>query len=118
MEATLFQEKQAQVLLKQAEQALKISKQQYQKAQIVAGRSAEVATWQAALDILQQIPPETLAGRIAQTKLVAYTRDYEQVASFAAGSARSGTLIEAAQEFAQAATQMEQKPPHADAKWN
>jgi len=118
MEATLFQEKQAQVLLKQAEQALQTSKQQYQQAQTVAERSAEVAAWQAALDILQQIPSETLAGRIAQTKLVAYTRDYEQVASFAAGSARSGTLIEAAQEFAQAATQMEQKPPHAAAKWN
>jgi len=118
MEATLFQEKQAQVLLKQAEQALQTSKHQYQQAQTVADRSAEVATWQAALDILQQIPSETLAGRIAQTKLVAYTRDYEQVASFAAGSTRSGTLIEAAQEFAQAATQMEQKPPHAAAKWN
>jgi len=118
MEATLFQEKQAQVLLKQAEQALQTSKQQYQQAQTVADRSAEVAAWQAALDILQQIPSETLAGRIAQTKLVAYTRDYEQVASFAAGSARSGTLIETAQEFAQAATQMEQKPPHSAAKWN
>lgn len=118
MEATLFQEKQAQIQLTQAEQAIKVAKQQYQQAKTVAERTPEIAAWQAALDILQQIPPETLAGRVAQTKLVAFTRDYEKVASLAIGSARSGTLIEAAQEFAKAGTQVSLKPPNTAASWN
>lgn len=117
MEAKLFQEKQAQTLMNQGEQALKTARQRHQQAKTTAERSTEIAAWQAALDILRQIPPETLAGRTAQVKLVAYTRDYEQVAGFVAGNARSGTLIEAAQEFASAATQVAQKLPQTAAKW-
>lgn len=59
MDAKLFQEKQAQTLLAQGEQALKTAKQQYQQAEI-ADRSVAITAWQAALDTLQQIPPETL----------------------------------------------------------
>lgn len=118
MDAKLFQEKQAQTLLTQGEQALNTAKQQYQQAETVAERSVAIAAWQAALDTLQQIPPETLAGRAAQTKLTAYTRDYHQVEGLAAGNARSGTLIEAAQEFAKAATQSSQNPPHTASEWD
>jgi hypothetical protein len=118
MDAKLFQEKQAQTLLRQGEQALNTAKQQYQQAKTVADRSVAIAAWLAALDTLQQIPPETLAGRAAQTKLTAYTRDYQQVEGLAVGNARSGTLIEAAQEFAKAATQSSQNSPHTASEWN
>jgi hypothetical protein len=116
MQAKLFQEKNAQTQLNQAEQALNAAKQQYQQGSAGA-RSSAIASWQAALDQLDQIPSATLAGRIAQTKLVAGKRDFEQVAGLAAGNARTNTLIEAAQQFALAADQATQNPPHTATEW-
>jgi len=117
LEAKLFQEKQAQTLLNQADQALQAAQQQYQQSQTVQERSTAIAAWQAALDLLAQIPSETLAGRMAQTKLLAHNRDFQQVAGWAAGSQRSGTLMEAAQAFAQAAAKASANPPYTATEW-
>jgi hypothetical protein len=54
---------------------------------------------QAAIDQLEQVSAATLAGRTTQTKLTAAKRDFERVADLAAGSARTGTLIDAAQQL-------------------
>jgi len=116
MQAKLFQEKNAQNQLNQAEQALKTAKQQYQAA-AGADRSSVVASWQAGLDQLGQIPSTTLAGRTAQTRLAAGKRDFEQVYGLAAGSARTGTLIQAAQQYAITADQAAQNPPHSATEW-
>ncbi len=115
MEAKLFQEKNAQIQLNQTEQALNAAKQQYQADG--ANRSSAIASWQAALDQLEQIPAQTLAGRTAQTKLADGKRDFEQVAGLAAGSARTSTLIQAAQQFALTADQAAQNPPHTASQW-
>jgi hypothetical protein len=117
LEAKLFQENQAQTLLNQGEQALQTAQQQYQQSHTIKERSSAIAAWQAALDLLAQIPAETLAGKMAQTKLLAYSRDFQQVADLAAGSHHSGTLMEAAQAFAQAAAKASKNPPHDAAEW-
>ena len=117
MEAKLFQEKNAQTQLNQAEQGLNAAKQQYQKATAGADRSSAIASWQTALDQLEQIPAQTLAGQTAQTKLADGKRDFEQVAGLAAGSARTSTLIQAAQQFALTADQAAQNPPHTASQW-
>lgn len=118
MEAKVFQEKNALEQLNQGEQALNAAKQQYQKLQAADDRETAIASWQAAIDQLQQVPPQTLAGRTAQTKLPALKRDFEQVAGLAAGGARTGTLIAAAQQFAIAASEAAKNPPHTASEWS
>ncbi len=118
MEAKVFQEKNAQTQLIQAEQTLDKAKQQYQQGQTAVERETAIASVQAAVDQLEQIPPATLAGRIAQTKLTAAKRDFERVASLAAGSARTSTLIEAAQQFALTASQSAKNLPHSATEWS
>jgi hypothetical protein len=117
MEAKVFQEKNALKQLNQGVGALNAAQQQYQKGQTAADKETAIASWQAAIDRLEQVPPETLAGRTAQTQLAAALRDFEQVASLAAGGARTSTLIEAAQQFALAATDAAQNPPHSADEW-
>ncbi len=64
------------------------------------------------------MPSQTLAGRTAQTKLVALKRDFAQFAGLVAGVARTGTLIAAAQQFALTADEAAQNPPHTASEWN
>jgi tetratricopeptide (TPR) repeat protein len=116
MDAKVFQEKNAQTALEQGEQALGEAQEQYRRSPAAADQNKAIADWQAAIDILDQIPPETLAGRLAKTKLAAYERDFQQVAGFAAGSARTGTLIAAAKQFANAA-QADKKSARSMAEW-
>ena len=106
LQTQLFQEQQAQAQLKEVEEALNMVKAQYQQAQTSEERSAKLASWQAGMDRLKQIPSETLAGKTAQAKLTAYERDFQQ---------SSG--IEAAKQFAMEAAKLGQNPPHSAAKW-
>jgi len=117
MQAKLFQEKNAQTQLNQAEQALNTAKQQYQQSTPGADVSSAIASWQAALDQLEQIPSATLAGRTAQTKVATGKRDFEQVSGSATGSARTGILIQAAQQYAITADQATQNQPHSAPEW-
>lgn len=117
MEARVFQEKNAQTLLLTASTAVETAKQRYQAAANAVDQSAALSAWQAGIDQLNEIPPETLAGRMAQTKLTAYRRDYEQLAGTVAGGSRTNTLIGAAQAFALTAAQAGQNPPHNAATW-
>jgi hypothetical protein len=100
MEARLFQEKNAQVKFEAADLTLGNIKQQYQEAPNSGERSQAIAQWQQAIDTLHEIPSETLAGRIATTKLKAYERDFERVANLSDETLRSSNLIGAAQAFA------------------
>lgn len=117
MEAKLFQQKQAQTLLEQGEQALKTAKQQHEAAKTWEERQKAIAAWQVALDQLEQLPQETLAGRGSQTKIAAYQRDFRQVSTLASQNERTGTLMDAARHFAMAAAVTGQNPPHTTAKW-
>ncbi len=117
MEAKLFQEKNAQTSLTEGEQALATAKQAYQQATEPTQKTAALAQWQAALDKLEQIPTQTLAGKQAEQRLSAYQRDFTQIAGVAQGSARANNLVQAAQAFALKAAQAAQNPPHSAAEW-
>ncbi|HEY9880670.1 MAG TPA: hypothetical protein V6D29_19590 [Leptolyngbyaceae cyanobacterium] len=117
MEARVFQEKNAQTLLTTGTAEVDSAKQSYQAAQASSDKAAALAAWQTGMDKLNEIPTETLAGRMAKTKLSAYSRDYEQVAGTVAGGSRSNTLIEAAKSFALQAAQAGKNPPHNAETW-
>ena len=118
MEAKLFQEKNAQTQLNRAEQALSTAKQQYQQGQTARDRETALASWQAALNQLEQLPQSTLAGQTAREQHSALQRDFEQVAKSAAGGVHTNTLIAAAQQYALTATQATQNPPHTASEWS
>jgi len=117
LEAKVFQEKNAQTLLADNSQALLNAKQQYQQATTITDQKLAIAAWRAALDKLEEIPSQTLAGKTAQNQLDAYKRDFKEVLGLAAGNEQVSALITAAQQFAWQAAKAGQNPPHTVAKW-
>ncbi|MBD2071305.1 hypothetical protein H6F93_27955 [Leptolyngbya sp. FACHB-671] len=117
LEAVVFQEKNAQVALFDAEQALNTAKQQYQQATTSVDKGVAIAAWQSALDQLAVIPSQTLAGRTAQQKYVAAERDFAAIVGVAAGNERTSAMIEAARGFAWEAAKAGQNPPHSVEQW-
>ena len=117
MEAVVFQERNAQTLLTEGTLAVDGAQQAFQTAESGSERTVALTTWQQGMDRLNEIPPETLAGRQSATKLGAYQRDYQQVAGNVAGGNRSGTLVDAAKAFAYQAAVAGQNPPHSADKW-
>ncbi|KAM3116476.1 hypothetical protein [Phormidesmis sp. 146-33] len=105
MEAKLFQEGNARTQLEEKEQALDEAKQAYSQAKDNSGRQKAIAQWQTAIDALKKIPEQTLAGRMSQKTIEAADRDFQQVVGFAADNTRTGNWMQAAKEFAQAASQ-------------
>lgn len=117
LEAKVFQEKNAQALLADHNQALLNAKQQYQQATTITDQKLAIAAWRAALDKLEEIPSQTLAGKTAQNQLDAYKRDFKEVLGLAAGNEQVSALITASQQFAWQAAKAGQNPPHTVAKW-
>lgn len=117
MEAKVFQEQNAFTLLDEGTAEVDAAKAAYQAADTGEAKTAAVVAWQGGMDKLNEIPPETLAGRQAQTKLDAYRRDFEQVSGVLAGGNRSNSLIEAAKQFGWTASTRAQNPPHSAAEW-
>lgn len=110
MEAKLFQEGNARTQLEQENQALAEAQQAYKQGKSNAERSKAIAQWQAAIDALAQIPSETLAGRTAQGQLEAAQRDFQQVVGFTAANTQTNNLMEAAKQFAIAASKSGSAP--------
>ena len=117
MEAQIFQQKNALTQLTKTEQELNTAKQQYQQAKTAPDRQKASADWQNAIDQLDQIPNETLAGEMADKKLQAAKRDFQEVGGVATGSQLTDNLIEAAKEFAMSAAVASQNPPHSSEQW-
>jgi len=117
MDAQIFQQKNAFTQLSQVEQSLVSAKQEYQQAKNADDRQKASINWQSAIDQLNQIPAETLAGETAKKKLQAAERDFQAMGGVATGSVRADNLIEAAKEFALSAAVASQKPPHPAAQW-
>ena len=117
MEAVVFQERNAQNLLEEGTLAVDAAQQAYQTSQPGADRATALTNWQRGMDKLNEIPPETLAGRQSDTKLQAYQRDYQQVSGNVAGGNRSNTLVDAAKAFAYQAAVAGQNPPHPVETW-
>jgi hypothetical protein len=117
MEAKVFQEKNAQIQLDAGEKALATAKQHYEQGKTEGDRKTAIASWQAALDRIEQVPIQTLAGQTSRTKLIAFKRDFEQVAAAIAGNTRTNTLIAAAQQYAFAADETAQNSRHTASQW-
>ncbi|WP_449416653.1 hypothetical protein [Phormidium nigroviride] len=117
MEAQIFQQKNALTQLTKTEQELNTAKQQYQQAKTAPDRQKASAAWQSAIDQLDEIPNETLAGEMAGKKLQAAKRDFQEVGGVATGSQLTDNLIEAAKEFGMSAAVASQNPPHSAEKW-
>ena len=117
MEAKLFQENNAQTQLGQAEQTLNAAKQAYQTATETTPKQAALEDWQQGLDVLEVIPRQTLAGRTAQTKLMAYKRDFQDIAGFTADNLRTGNIIQAARLAAATARKFSPQTPQTEAEW-
>ncbi|HEY9601878.1 MAG TPA: hypothetical protein V6C85_09725, partial [Allocoleopsis sp.] len=117
LKAKVFQEKNAQTLLTDSEQALLKAKQQYQHSSTPTDKQVAIASWREAIEQLGQVPVVTLAGKAAQAKLKNYQRDFQDVAGLAAGSERISTLIAAARQFSWQAAKAGQNPPHTVIEW-
>ncbi len=91
LEAVVFQDKNALTPLAEGQKAVLLAKQQYEQAKNTQERENAIASWQVAIDKLDQISQQTLAGQTAQTQLKAFKRDFE--------NARAGIFIAAAEEF-------------------
>lgn len=116
LEAKLFQENNAQTALNDAEAAVQLAQAQYEAA-TPENKAAAIAPWQAALDLFQQIPPDTLAGQTAQQSWLRHQRNFEAIVGSAANAAESGVIIEAARNFAWEAAKLADNPPHSVAEW-
>ena len=117
MEAKVFQEKNALTQLEKAEANLKTAKQQYQQTTNPVTRGEALVSWQSNLDQLNQLPPDTLARKMAETKLKAYQRDFDQVGGVLSTSSRTGILITTAKNYALQATKICANPPHPVYQW-
>ncbi len=117
LSAKIFQEKNAQTLLTENSQALLNAKQQYQQAKTITDKKSTIAAWRKALDQLEEIPNQTLAGKTAQNQLDAYKGDFKEVVGLAAGNERVSALITAAQQFSWQAAKAGQNPPHTVTEW-
>jgi hypothetical protein len=117
LEAKVFQEKNAQTLLTNNMQTLLSAKQQYQQATTVTDQKTAIAAWQTALNQLEQIPSQTLAGKTTQNQLDAYKREFKEVVGLAAGNERISALITAARQFSWQAAKSGQNPPHTVTEW-
>jgi hypothetical protein len=117
LDAKVFQEKNAQTLLTDSEQALAKAKQQYQQASTPQDKQAAISAWRSAINQLEQVPSVTLAGKTAQTQLENYQQDFKEIVGLAASNERISTFIEAARRFSWEAAKAGQNPPHTVTEW-
>jgi len=118
LEAKVFQEKNAQIELTDVEKDLTMSKMQFQQSPSPIDKKMAVQNWQTAIDRLNQIPSQTLAGRKAQQLASTSSRDLKVVAGLNVGGEKVGSVIGAAEEFAKEAATAGRNPPHSSDRWN
>ncbi|MEO0868007.1 MAG: hypothetical protein AAFY17_06075, partial [Cyanobacteria bacterium J06642_11] len=116
MDAQIFQEQNALDLLDSSSKQVIEAQTRFETSEPPT-QADILKDWQQAMDQMQEIPPKTLAGRLAKKKLAAYERDYKTVAGQTANQGQSNTLLAAAQQVANAAIQEGQNPPHSVEKW-
>jgi hypothetical protein len=114
MEAKVVQEKNA---LDQLEQA--IAQVSQAQADYAAGTNPSQAmrSWQLGMDQLMQLPPQTLAGSMAQGKLVPLQRDYNAIAGASSQYNQGNNLMVSAKNFAGEGAKICQNPPHPVTTW-
>lgn len=91
---------------------------QFQQSPSPIDKKMAVQNWQTAIDRLNQIPSQTLAGRKAQQLASTSSRDLKVVAGLNVGGEKVGSVIGAAEEFAKEAATAGRNPPHSSERWN
>ncbi|NEQ38974.1 MAG: hypothetical protein F6K40_22975 [Okeania sp. SIO3I5] len=117
MEAKVFQEKNAQKSLTEAEKAVASGKQQYLEATTSTEKNEAIANWQTGIDKLAQVPPTTVAAKMAKPQLAAAQRDFRTEVGSASGNKRGFTFIEVAKQFGLQAVEAAQNGPHSEQRW-
>ena len=117
METKVFQEKNAYQEFTALETTIKETQQKFPQIPPGGQQQQTIAAWQKAIDQLEQIPSQTLAGKLAQKQLVSAQRDFKDKVGFVAGTLQGNTLIEAAMQFAIQAAKAAKNPPHSPQEW-
>ncbi|USR92411.1 hypothetical protein NEA10_06745 [Phormidium yuhuli AB48] len=78
MDVVLFQEKNAHQELDEVLEELQTARSQYRQATTHRGAEQALLDWQDAIDRLELIPRQTLAGELARTHLNAANRDFRE----------------------------------------
>ena len=117
MDAQIFQEQNALAVLETHSSQVLDAQTSFETSD-PATQEDILRDWQQGMDQLTEIPPETLAGRLAKTRLTAYQRDYQTISGQTAILTKGNALLAAAQQFADAATAEGQNPPHTADKWD
>lgn len=117
LEAKVFQEKNAQIALTDAEKEITMAKAVFQQAAKPVDKKVAIQNWQAGIDRLNQIPSQTMAGRKAQQLASNSTRDLKELAGLSGGNEKVSVLVGSAEEFAKKAAETGRNPPHSSARW-
>ncbi|WRH66924.1 MAG: hypothetical protein RSE13_26195 [Planktothrix sp. GU0601_MAG3] len=117
MESKIFQEQNAYKEYIETEQLIKESQNNFSKLTPGNEQQQMINLWQKAIDKLDQIPSQTLAGKLAKKDLETAQRDFQQQLGFVAGSIKGNTLIDAAMQFGIQAAKSSQNPPHTSKQW-
>jgi hypothetical protein len=117
LQAKATQEQNAQTALETAEQAIAQAAQSHAQATTPAEREGAIAAWRVALQDLELVPSQTLAGRTARTRYAAAEAEFRATVGQAAESAKVNAQIENARQFAWQAARAAQNPPHTVAQW-
>ncbi len=115
LEAQIIQEQYAHQRLNEAEAALQAAQVEYQK--LKSGQRKAIAAWQTAIDLLDQIPADTLAGRMSKETSTTAQQDFAKQVDEATRNQRGSTLMATAQQYALQASKMAQNPPHPADRW-
>lgn len=116
-EAVVFQEKNAQTKLAEGVKAVEAGKAAVTGAKDFPSRTQAIAEWQAGIDLLREVPPNTLAHRQLGPKLQAYTRDFQTVSQNAGSTQVTGDKLAIAQQYAWEAAKAVQNGPHPADTW-
>ncbi|OIP68876.1 MAG: hypothetical protein AUK43_14390 [Oscillatoriales cyanobacterium CG2_30_40_61] len=117
MESKIFQEQNAYQEYTKAEQLIKESQNNFPKLPPGNEQQQMITLWQKAIDQLDKIPSETLAGKLAEKELETAQRDFKQQLGFVAGAIKGNTLIDAGMQFGIQAAKAAQNPPHTAKEW-
>lgn len=117
LQAKVFQEQNANTVLTDVDLALNQAKQDYQTAPDLVSKQAAITAWRVALNQLEMVPAETLAGNIARQKLEPEQDEFQTLVGQSATSRETAVLIQSARNFAWEAAKRSQNPPHSVAEW-
>ncbi|NCO76178.1 MAG: hypothetical protein GW795_10750 [Cyanobacteria bacterium] len=117
LEAKIFQEKNAQTLFKKAELAFNEGKNNYENAKNNYDKQQAIKTWKLAINNLEEIPVNTLAGEKAQQKLSSNREELEAIIGNFIQTEKLNTIITSAQQFSLKAVELSKNPPYKVEKW-